>query len=36
MTEVRRYIYYVDYSRCGDKWWNGFCDDGVLRKLLRE
>ncbi|MEM4038875.1 MAG: hypothetical protein QXL40_05575 [Nitrososphaerota archaeon] len=36
MTEVRRYIYYVDYSRCGDKGWNGFCGDGVIKEIIEE
>ncbi len=34
MTEVRRYIYYVDYGRCGDKEWNGFCDDEVIKEII--
>ncbi|MEM2148246.1 MAG: hypothetical protein QXO46_00005 [Nitrososphaerota archaeon] len=34
MTEVRRYIYYVDYSRYGDKGWNGFCGDGVIKEII--
>ncbi|MEM4543767.1 MAG: hypothetical protein QXE61_01575 [Nitrososphaerota archaeon] len=36
MTEVRRYIYYVDYSRCEDKRWNGFCGDGVIKEIIEE
>ncbi|MEM0079759.1 MAG: hypothetical protein QW118_05985 [Nitrososphaerota archaeon] len=36
MTEVRRYIYYVDYSRYGDKVWNGFCGDGVIKEIIEE
>ena len=36
MTEVRRYIYYVDYGRCGDKEWNGFCDDKVVKEIIGE
>ncbi len=36
MTEVRRYIYYVDYSRYGYKVWNGFCGDEGIKEIIEE
>ncbi len=36
MTEVRRYIYYVDYSRCGHKGWNGFWRGVNIREEIKD